>query len=136
MKAIDVDKMAFNLVFELNNLKRSDIGHAAYQEVCRLDMYQFALKNEHFEYQTAKDTYAIERSCAGYLRPHLDHVFTRSINSWATFEGYLESPKKEHLPIFWIIWYQRCNPVDLVQWLEKNKNTPVWNIAKRMHVIP
>ena len=121
------NEMVKPLVFELNNLKRTEMASLIGRYQCNLHVDEYASTIEAIEYGTVEDTYKISESCVngGFwpsdLNNYQEEFSGKSDKDWTTFKGYLETQEKYgHTDLYRMGWYKKCNPQGLSNWIAGN----------------
>lgn len=121
---LSVDEMVQNMLFELNNLKRSKQFLSL--KICEMEMNEFAIAGERIEYESVKDTYKISSECAKSGDWSQTHVmFKKNFENplpeddWNNFENGLKTQEKlGHTEVYRSDWKEQCDPEI---WHQKSK---------------
>jgi hypothetical protein len=125
----EVYEIVPKLLFELNNLKRSEMGTRINQQPCQLTADHYALSIEKLEWGSAHDTHDISDQCVDHgfwpeqWRTFHQEFFGPAEKNWHSFEGYRATQEYfSHTDIYRMRWYERCNLEGLTEWVEANSD--------------
>ena len=95
-----VEDVAPSLLFEINNLNRSEKALSLVYNMCFKEDYEFAKSMEALEYETAKDTYKITQACIdrnlwpekwNIYKPIAHRIPFSQTDGWQSEEDYIKT---------------------------------------------
>lgn len=111
-----------SMLFELNNLNRSQEHISLMKKICSLPQEEYVLSSEAYEYQTLKDSLTIFEKC---IRENHWPIIS-SIVPLESFEDYLAKQEElGHSDMYRKIWQENCGSFLLQGFSEKVQS--LWN---------
>jgi len=104
-------EMVDSLVFELNNLKKSDVFSGISREMCSFSADDYARKIETLEYETTFDTHDIQQECVqSGIWPENFVTYPEFFESeWSSLDSYLKHRDADmHTDFYRLSWYENC----------------------------